>query len=72
VVVFGMLYFLNRAEVQVQELRQQVKELHIQVDEAKRAREVSAIMETDYFRDLSARATSLREQRKARANHVSK
>jgi hypothetical protein len=71
-VVFGMLYFLNRAEVQVQELRQQVKELHIQVDEAKRAREVNAIMETDYFRDLSARATSLREQRKARANHVSK
>ncbi len=68
--VLALLFLLTRAESQVQELRQQVEELHIQVDEAKRKREVSSIVESDYFRDLSSRATSLREQRKARVNNA--
>lgn len=67
--VLMLLYFLTRAEEQVQELRQQVQELHIQVDEAKRQREVAAIVESDYFRELSSRASLLRDQRKARVNN---
>lgn len=69
-VVLVLIFLLTRAEEQVQELRQQVEVLHIQVDEAKRKREVSSIVESDYFRDLSSRASSLREQRKARGNNA--
>lgn len=43
-----------------QSLKQQVQELRIQIDEAKRAREVAEITESDYFRDLKERAQHLR------------
>ena len=43
-----------------QSLRQQVQELRIQIDEAKKAREVAEITESDYFRSLSDRARHLR------------
>lgn len=41
-------------------LKQQVQELRIQIDDAKKAREVAEITETDYFRDLQERARQLR------------
>ena len=41
-------------------LKQQVQELRIQIDATKHAREVAAITETDYFRDLQAKARTLR------------
>lgn len=47
-----------------QSLRQQVQDLRIEIDEAKKAREVAEITETDYFRDLSEKAQKLRERRK--------
>jgi len=43
-----------------QSLKQQVQELRIQIDEAKKAREVAEITESDYFRDLKERAQHLR------------
>jgi CheY-like chemotaxis protein len=43
-----------------QSLRQQVLALRIQIDEAKKAREVAEITESDYFRDLKERAQHLR------------
>jgi len=51
-------------EVQAREqrLKQQVIELRIQVDEAKKAREVAEITETDYFQQLQAKAKRLRER----------
>jgi two-component system, cell cycle response regulator len=46
-----------------QSLKQQVQELRIQIDEARQAREVAEITETDYFRNLSAKADRLRKRR---------
>lgn len=63
-VVFGLLYFLHRAEMQVRELRQKVEVLQIEVDEAKKALQVSAIVESEYFQDLAARAKELRARSK--------
>jgi two-component system cell cycle response regulator len=45
-----------------QSLKQQVQELRIQIDEAKKAREVAEITESDYFRQLKERAQHLRDQ----------
>jgi len=41
-------------------LKEQVMELHIEIDEAKRARQVSAITDTDYFHQLQKKAAQLR------------
>ncbi|MCZ7574723.1 MAG: response regulator [Ardenticatenaceae bacterium] len=45
-----------------QSLRQQVQELQIEIDEVKKARQVAEITETEYFRDLCARAQRLRQR----------
>jgi DNA-binding response OmpR family regulator len=44
-----------------QHLRQQVQELRIELSEARQARQVAEITETDYFRQLQAEAQSLRQ-----------
>ena len=44
-------------------LQCQVRELRIEVDEAKRAREVAEITGTEYFRNLQERARQLRSKR---------
>ncbi len=44
-----------------QSLKQQVQELRIQIDEAKRAREVAEITETDYFKQLRSSVSDLRK-----------
>jgi two-component system cell cycle response regulator len=45
-----------------QSLRQQLQELRIEIDEVKKARQVAEITETEYFRDLCAKAQRLRER----------
>jgi CheY-like chemotaxis protein len=45
-----------------QSLRQQVQELRIEIDEVKKVRQVAEITETEYFRDLRARAQRLRQR----------
>jgi two-component system, cell cycle response regulator len=44
-----------------QNLKRQVQQLRIELDEARQARQVAEITETDYFRDLEAKAQSLRQ-----------
>ena len=61
----GMLArrFATMAEmVRVREdrLRAEVRELRIEIDEARQAKRVAEITDTDFFRDLRARATELR------------
>jgi two-component system cell cycle response regulator len=41
-------------------LKEEVRELRIEIDEARQARKVSEITSTDYFKDLRARASELR------------
>ena len=41
-------------------LREQVRELRIEIDHARQAQQVAEITETDFFRDLSGRAADLR------------
>ncbi len=45
-----------------QSLRQQVQQLQIEIDEVKKARQVAEITETEYFRDLCAKAQHLRQR----------
>ena len=41
-------------------LQAQVTQLKIEIDEARTAKQVAAITDTDYFRDLQAKAAKLR------------
>ncbi len=41
-------------------LRREVRELRIEVDEARQARKVAEITDSDYFRSLRGRAAELR------------
>jgi two-component system cell cycle response regulator len=47
-----------------QSLRQQVQDLRVEVDEVKKARQVAEITETEYFRDLCAKAQRLRDRQR--------
>jgi two-component system cell cycle response regulator len=46
-----------------QSLRQQLQDLRVEIDEVKKARQVAEITETEYFRDLCAKAQRLRQRR---------
>jgi hypothetical protein len=43
-------------------LRREIRALHVQIDEAKRARQVAEIADTDYFQTLQRKARELRER----------
>ena len=47
-----------------QTLRRQVEELKIEIDEAKRQKQVSEIVDSDYFQNVQARAQAMRQRRK--------
>ena len=49
-----------------QKLKNQIEQLRIEIDEAKRQRQVEQIVETDYFQALRQKARSMREQAKGR------
>jgi two-component system, cell cycle response regulator len=53
------------------QLRQQVQQLKIEVDEAKKSRQVAEVTETDYFRELQGRADRLRARPAGRVPAVS-
>lgn len=59
-VVVLLFFYLFRAQAQVQELRQQVQELRVEIDHSRRAEQVSEIVESEYFQDLAKRAQELR------------
>lgn len=50
-----------------QRLKQQVQELKIEIDEAKRQKQVKEIVETDFFQDLMGKAQTLRQRKQARS-----
>lgn len=68
VLVLGLLIMLNRATSEVQQLRQKVEALHIEIDEVRQSQEVAEIVETDFFQDLSARAKEMRKRRKGQSS----
>jgi hypothetical protein len=51
-----------------QKLKQQVAELQIMIDESKRQEQVQEIVDTDFFRDLQAKARTMREDFAARGS----
>ena len=51
-----------------QRLKAEIRTLHIQIDEVKKAHEVSAITESDYFQELMKRAGELRSSRGGKAD----
>jgi CHASE3 domain sensor protein len=54
------------AYVREQSLKQEIQQLRIEIDEVKRQREVSEIVEADEFKTLKARAQDLRRRRQAK------
>ncbi|HSN78454.1 MAG TPA: DUF3365 domain-containing protein [Anaerolineae bacterium] len=46
-----------------QSLKQQVRELRIEIDEVKRSQQVTDVVETEFFQDLQASARKMRTQR---------
>lgn len=54
---------LEAAKVREEKLRMQLQELRVEVDEAKRSRQVAEITETEYFQQLQQRAGQLRRRR---------
>jgi HAMP domain-containing protein len=51
-----------------QNLLKQVEALRIEIDEAKKARQVSEVVDTDTFRDLASRASEMRRRRQQQEN----
>jgi hypothetical protein len=47
-----------------QSLRRQVEELRIEIDVAKRQKQVSEIVDSDFFQDLQTRARALRQRKR--------
>lgn len=64
IAVLVLMVSLWRAETQVKELREQVRELRVEIDEGKRAQQVSEIVDSEYFQGLAERAKELRERHK--------
>src|SRR5262249_40975254 len=58
----GVEKMAREVQARGQRLRQQVQQLRIEGDEARRGRQVAEITETDYFRELQQRATGLRSR----------
>lgn len=54
----------QRVREREQKLRNQIKQLRIEIDHAKRERQVEAITETDYFQTLAQRAAKMRQRSK--------
>ena len=59
------LHMAEKVKDREQKLKQQVMELHIEIDEAKKTRQVAEITQTDYFQQLQKKAQQLRSRAKA-------
>ena len=55
---------LRRRKAREQRLRQEVQQLRVEIDQARRAHHVAEITETDYFQQLQERARELRRRSK--------
>lgn len=59
--VFEMM--VDKVRQREASLKQQVENLKIEIDEAKRQKQVSDIVDTDFFRDLQTKAKDFRKRR---------
>jgi hypothetical protein len=48
--------------IREQALRQEIQQLRIEIDEARRQQQVSEIVDTDFFQDLRSKARDLRRR----------
>lgn len=53
---------VNEVVARQQRLRQQIRDLKIEIDQSRKAREVKEIVETDYFQSLQAKAQEIRQR----------
>ncbi len=57
----------QKVEAREAELQAQIAQLRIEVDEAKRARQVAEVTETEFFSQLQKQAQGLRQRRSSKA-----
>jgi C4-dicarboxylate-specific signal transduction histidine kinase len=62
------VHMLEEVKAREQKLQQQVVELHFEIDEAKKARQVAAVTGTEYFQQLQQKAQRLRQRSPANKN----
>lgn len=55
---------VSKVRAREESLKRQVQELRIEIDEAKKAKQVAEITETEYFRDLREHAAKMRKRAK--------
>ena len=56
------------AYLREQTLRREIQQLRIEIDEAKRQKQVSEIVDTDFFQNVQTRARAMRQRRQAGAS----
>ncbi len=52
----------KEVHARVERLKGQIAQLHIEIDEFKREKEVAEVVDTDFFKDLQAKAQKMRQQ----------
>jgi hypothetical protein len=55
---------VDKVRLREQALRQQVEELRIEIDETNRQKQVSEIVESDFFQGLQERARTMRQRKR--------
>ena len=53
---------VNEVIARQQRLRQQIRDLKIEIDQTRKAKEVEEIVETDYFQNLQQKAQKFRQR----------
>jgi hypothetical protein len=56
----GIVEDVSQRRRQEEELKRQMAELQVEIDESRRAKQVAEITETDFFKQLQAEAATLR------------
>ncbi|HEY9619630.1 MAG TPA: hypothetical protein V6C78_04630 [Crinalium sp.] len=67
--VFAMM--IGKVKKREDNLKQQVAELKIEIDQIKRTKQVKEIVESDFFQDLQLKARKLRSRNETRADETS-
>ncbi|MCB0195006.1 MAG: HAMP domain-containing protein [Anaerolineae bacterium] len=62
-----MLQDLQNSLQREKELKREVQQLRIEIDQAKKKQQVNEIVDTDFFQDLQAKARAMRNQAKERS-----
>ena len=60
---------VNEVIARQQRLQQQIRELKIEINQTRKAKDVSEIVETDYFKNLQNKAKDIRTRNAAREDH---